>query len=164
MTTVHLICGFLGVGKTTFSRALEAQTSGVRFSSDELYLRLFANGPTHELNPDALARLVNALNELWPRVAAAGVDVILDFGFWHRSLRDEVRRLALSIEAESRLYWLQCPDEFALERCLRRNGTAGSFLVSAEGFFGMKSRFEPPGADECAEIVDTLADGRGVQE
>ena len=134
MTAVHLICGFLGVGKTTFSRTLESQTSAVRFSTDELYLQLFANGPTYDLNPDALARLLNMLNELWPRIAASRVDVILDFGFWRRSLRDEVRRIAHSVDAECRLYWMKCPDAIALERCLRRNGTAGSFLVSEEGF------------------------------
>ena len=35
MATVHLVCGFLGVGKTTFSKAL-ATGSTIRFSIDAL--------------------------------------------------------------------------------------------------------------------------------
>ena len=50
MATVHLVCGFLGVGKTTFAVALASQLGAVRFSVDELYLKLFADGPTYELD------------------------------------------------------------------------------------------------------------------
>jgi predicted kinase len=54
MATVHLICGFLGAGKTTFAKALAEQKSAIRFSIDELYLRLFADGPTYDVDAKAL--------------------------------------------------------------------------------------------------------------
>jgi predicted kinase len=156
MATVHLICGFLGSGKTTFSHAVTRQCSAVRLSVDELYLRLFTDGvPTYEVDAGALGRLFGALNDHWPQVATAGVDVVLDFGFWSRGLRDEVRERARAIGAATRLYWLRCPDELALARCLQRNGTTGAFLISAEGFHGLKARFEPPEPAEAYEIVET---------
>jgi hypothetical protein len=57
MTTVHLVCGFLGSGKTTFAEALAKREGAIRFSIDELYLRLFADGPTYDLNHGAHERL-----------------------------------------------------------------------------------------------------------
>jgi len=155
MATVHLVCGFLGAGKTTFSCALASQRSAVRFSTDELYLRLFAAGPTFELDGAAMSRLLDALNDLWPPIAGAGVDVVLDFGFWNRGLRDEVRQRASSVGAATRLYWLQCPDEVAVARCLRRNGTAGAFLISEDGYWALKPSFQAPALDEASELVDS---------
>ncbi|HTA92893.1 MAG TPA: ATP-binding protein [Polyangiaceae bacterium] len=158
MTTVHLVCGFLGSGKTTFSKTLTRDTSAVRLSVDEWYLRLFADGAaTYEVDAEAFARVLAALNDLWPQVAMAGVDVVLDFGFWNRTLRDEVRERARAIGVATRLYWLRCPDEIACARCLQRNGAPGAFLISAEGFSELKARFETPASTESYEIVETAS-------
>jgi predicted kinase len=153
MPTVHLVCGFLGAGKTTFAKRLASERRAVRFSVDELYLRLFARGPTYELDQAALDRLLDTLNTLWPDIAAQGIDIILDFGFWRRALRDQVRALARAVPAETRLYWLECADEVALARCLARNGEDGAFLISEAGYHELKPRFEAPAAEEHAVRV-----------
>ena len=33
--TVYVLCGFIGAGKTTFARELEARTGAVRITKDE---------------------------------------------------------------------------------------------------------------------------------
>jgi predicted kinase len=164
MATVHLVCGFLGAGKTTFSVALARQRDAVRFSVDELYLRIFVGGPTYELDQQALDRLLDALDDLWPQVVQAGVDVVLDFGFWRRKFRDDVRRRAQSTGASVQLYWLRCPDDVALARCLKRNGSNGAFLISKQGFRELKPRFESPFADEPCQIIDTEHDDPSTAE
>jgi predicted kinase len=155
VATVHLLCGFLGAGKTTFATTLAARVRGVRFSVDELYLRLFATGPTYDLDRAALERLFRVLDELWPQVVGAGVDVVLDFGFWRRAERDAVRERARAAGADTVLHWLCCSDEVAVARCLARNGSPGAFLISEEGYWELKSRFEPPGPDERCALVET---------
>lgn len=160
MTTVHLVCGFLGAGKTTFSEALAAQESAVKFSLDELYLQLFTDEPTRELDDKALDRLLLMLSSVWPQILKAGVDVVLDFGFWRRAFRDDIRARASSVGAEVRLYWLQCPDDIALARCLRRNGSPGAFLITAQDFRELKAKFEPPASDEPSETIDCLDEKR----
>lgn len=154
---MHLVCGFLGVGKTTFATALAARTSAVRLSVDELYLRLFADGPTYELDQAALDRLLAVLNDLWPQIVAAGTDVVLDFGFWRRALRDDVRARAAAEGANVTLHWLQCPDTVAVERCLARNGQRDAFLISREGYYELQRYFEAPADDEPYVSVDTSA-------
>ena len=155
MPTVHITCGFLGVGKTTFPVELAERERAVRFSLDELYFRLYADGPTHELDFDAMDRLSRVVETLWTSAVRCGASVVLDLGFWDRSFRDETRRLVESLHATPRLYWLTCSDEIALERCQRRNGAPGAFLVSPEGYREMRSRFDAPANEESPTIIDT---------
>jgi predicted kinase len=155
MATAHLVCGFLGSGKTTFAKALAIRETAIRFSVDDWYLHLFTDGPTYDLDHQKMARLLDTINELWPQIVAAGTNVILDFGFWNRSLRDDVRHRARLAGANSRLHWIQCPDDLAIARCLARNGQSGSFLISEQGYRHLKPRFAPPDRDEDYEIVRT---------
>lgn len=154
MATAHLVHGYLGAGKSTFARVLAERHNAARLSVDEWYLSLFADGPTYEVDFERLKRLLTVLNDHFPTLLARGVDVVLDFGFWRRALRDEVRARARAVGAETRLYRLDCPDEVARARCLARNGTPGAFLISAEGFELIKQHFEPLAADEVCEAVD----------
>jgi predicted kinase len=99
-------------------------------------------------------RLLLMLNGIWPQIVQAGVDVVLDFGFWRRAFRDDIRGRANLVGAETRLYWLQCPDDIALARCLKRNGSPGAFLITAQDFHALKAKFEPPASDEVYKTID----------
>jgi predicted kinase len=153
MATAHLIHGFLGSGKTTFANKLARELSALRLSVDEWYLALYADGPTYEYDVARGERVLRVLNSLWPELVVRGLDVVLDFGFWRRALRDDVRALAAAAGANTRLYALACPHDVALARCLARNGSTGAFLISAEGYEQLKARFEPLGTDEAREVV-----------
>jgi predicted kinase len=155
MTTVHMICGYLGAGKTTFARKVEERERALRFSVDEMYLRLFADGPTYELDSAAMGRLLDVIEDHWTRAAVQGISVVLDLGFWNREFRERTRARAEELGARVRLYFLQCSDDLARERCLSRNGTEGAFLISPEGFEELKARFEAPSDDEKPQVIDT---------
>ena len=155
MATVHIVCGFLGVGKTTFAVALAERENAIRFSLDELYFSLFEEKPTHVLDPVSMGRLSRVVDTLWMDAVRVGASVVLDLGFWDRAGRAQTRAQAESLGASTRLYWVRCSDEVALERCLARNGSPGAFLISAEGYDEMRSRFEVPVEEEYPIIVET---------
>ena len=46
--TVYLICGFIGAGKTTFSKKLEKETGALRITKDEWMVRIFGNVPVKD--------------------------------------------------------------------------------------------------------------------
>ncbi len=154
---VHLVHGYLGAGKTTYARTLAAATGGIRLSADEWYLRLHVGDEgTHHLDDELWSRTMDVLTDLWPELAARDVDVILDFGFWSRSMRDEARRLAEGAGASVVLYDVRCAEAVARQRCRARNeDTVGSFIIDDAAFDALKAKFEPLGVDEEAEIVDT---------
>lgn len=153
--TAYLICGFLGAGKTTLAKKLAKEHGAVRFSVDEHYLELFSDGPTFELDVEAMKRVLSSLELLWPQVLQTGNDVVLDFGFWRKELRDKVRAQVERNGARARLLLVRCPDAVALSRCQERNGQPGAFLISAQGFSDLRGHFEEPSPDEIDEVIDS---------
>ena len=76
MATVHLIHGYLGVGKTTFAKRLEAELPAIRFTHDEWMARLYGTDPPVEMYGEYFRRVSEQIAETWPRCIALGVDVI----------------------------------------------------------------------------------------
>jgi len=151
--TVHLLHGYLCCGKTTFAKDLEERCGGVRLSLDEWLTRL--SGDVVHLDEELFERAYALITELWPRLVARGVEVVLDFGFWRRAHRDEARALAEGLGAVARLYWVRCPDEVARARCRERNlRLAGDYLIDDEAFDRLRERFEPLQPDENFELIE----------
>ncbi|MGH7022100.1 MAG: AAA family ATPase [Caulobacteraceae bacterium] len=149
MPTAHMIHGFLGAGKTTLARQLELELAAVRFTPDEWMARLFGEDPSVVIFQEKASAIVELMEPLWTGCLSRGVDVVLDFGFWHRDERDHVRRLAAASGAETRLYAMECLDEEAWRRIEARNGADERSLYIAPATFELlKERFEPLGADE----------------
>ena len=157
MATVHLIHGFLGVGKTSFARRLEQSLPAIRFTHDEWMARLYGTDPPPEIFPEYFRRVSDQIASVWPRCVELGCDVVLDLNFWSRRQRDETRARIAEIGADSRLYRLACSDEEAWRRIENRNADLrGSLFISRSAFDALKKRFEPLLPDEeRTEIGDS---------
>jgi predicted kinase len=154
----HLIHGYLGAGKTTFARRLEASLPGIRFTHDEWMARLYGDDPPVENFQRFYQRVSEQIDSVWPRCLELGVDVVLDLGFWSRRQRDDVRARIAAMGATSRLYLLSCPDALAWQRIEKRNaGLNGSLYISRNTFEELKSRFEPLDADEDHCAIESCA-------
>ena len=149
MPTAHLIHGYLGAGKTTFAKRLEADLPALRFSHDDWMSRLYGEDPPEADFAENHRRVWDLMGTLWPRALALGMDVVLDLGFWRRAERDRARELARAAGAEVHLYSLGCSDEVAWARIEARNRDLdGSLLITRDTFEVLKARFEPLGSDE----------------
>jgi predicted kinase len=95
-----------------------------------------------------------ALWDLAARVLVLGLDVILDFGFWSRSERDEFRRRAKQLGARSELHFLDVPEEMLLIRLAERNIhlPPSTFWIDEARLKLWSSRFEPPAPDELCPL------------
>jgi predicted kinase len=84
------------------------------------------------------------------RVLSLGVNVVLDFGLWSRSEREELRARAESIGARSELHFLDVPLVVLLARLELRNADlpAGTFAIHEEELRLWSTWLEAPGADE----------------
>jgi predicted kinase len=150
MATAHLIHGYLGAGKTTFSRRLERETSAIRFTHDEWMQKLYGDDPPEQQFADYAARVFSLMEEMWHRCLHVGADVILDFGFWTRAERDRTRTCIIELGADFRLYRLACPDSVAWERIQARNAASDRGLYIAPNTFSvLKARFQPLDDDEA---------------
>ncbi|KAB0679629.1 AAA family ATPase [Aureimonas leprariae] len=109
MATARLIHGFIGAGKTTLARRLEAETGAIRFTHDEWMRRLYGRDPPEATFAESFRRVADLMEEVWTRCLSAGADVVLDSGLWQRTERDRVRGIVRRLGAECRLYASPAP-------------------------------------------------------
>lgn len=152
-----MLCGFVGSGKTTYSRRLEA-AGCVRLSVDELvYERHGRHGtdydeseyPSHEAA--ALAELDQRLRDL----IAGSRDVVLDYGFWSKERRDRYKHLIERAGGRWRLLYFD-HDLAEIRRRLEvrnRRGDANALVVTEQHLDEFLARWEPP-RGEGEEVVE----------
>ncbi|MEO5807979.1 ATP-binding protein [Devosia sp.] len=156
MTTLHLMVGLPCSGKTTLSKSLEIELGALRLTPDEWHRLLFgqdASHPEHDARHDKIELLQ------W-RVAATalarGLDVILDFGLWSKTERDEFRQRAAALGADTKIHFLDVSFKELLERLDQRNKHAAeevTFIPPAM-MDEYLSRFQAPDAQELSLNAD----------
>ena len=105
MGEVFLICGKLCSGKTTYAHKLAAEQGAVLLSVDEVMLSIFGQfaGDKHdEYAAGAKRFLLGKAVEL----ADKNVPVVLDWGFWSRAERQQMRVYFAARGVVSRLVYL----------------------------------------------------------
>jgi predicted kinase len=92
VTEARLIitCGLPGAGKTALAKQLAADRRGVRLTKDEW---LWALGSTPWDEPTR-EKVEHELWRLAQEILSLGLSVVLDFGLWARTERDEMRAAA----------------------------------------------------------------------
>src|SRR5919199_953864 len=132
--TVYLLCGFIGAGKTTFARELEARTGAVRITKDEWLVRLVGNDPTIAGYADWDHKVVGLSRDVAFQLVGKGIDVILDEGFWAKQERASMRRRIEGMGAESVLVYLDTPIATIRERVAQRSADppTDSFRIGGE--------------------------------
>lgn len=121
--------GLPGSGKTTEAIKLEHQYNALRLTPDEWQYFLFCHDVADPEHDERHTKVEELMWEIAVEVLKAGVDVILDFGFWTRSERDEFRRKAHSFGATSKIHYMDIPNDVIWERLSVRNRSAGENAV-----------------------------------
>ncbi len=135
-----------GAGKSTYARRLEREGM-VRLSFDvEMWRRGISRVP---LPPEVRDEIEAALRTRLLALVTAGADVVLDFSFWSRAMRDEYRRLLRPTGVVPETIYLATDRETVLSRMRARRGLHPDDYVlpdalAAEHF----DHFEPPTPDE----------------
>ncbi len=82
-------------------------------------------------------------------LVAEGCDVVLDFSFWSRRMRDDYRRLLEPAGVVPETIYLATDRETVLERVRARRGShADDYVLPDELAAAYFDQFEPPTADE----------------
>ena len=123
------MCGPSGSGKSTYAKRLE-RDGMVRLSFDaELWRRGVTEvPPPQEINLQVEADLRARLVEL----AAAGTDVVCDFSFTTRAMREDYRRLLEPTGVVPETVYLATAWPTVLDRLRARQGGHGDDLVIDE--------------------------------
>jgi predicted kinase len=143
-----LTCGLPGAGKTRLARQLAADRSAVRLTKDEWLTALGSSPwdtPTRE-------KVEHQLWHLAQEILRLGLSVVLDFGLWARSERDELRSAARDLGVGVELHYLDVPADELWRRLKARNSQPpwNSYPIRRADLDGWLRLFQAPDAAELA--------------
>jgi predicted kinase len=143
-----LTCGLPGAGKTTLARQVAADRSALRLTQDEWLIALGSN-------PWDASTREKVDHELWRLAQEAlrlGLSVVLDFGLWARSERDEMRSMARGLGVGVELHYLNVPTDELWRRIQARNFETpwNRYPIGRADFDEWLRIFQAPDAAELA--------------
>lgn len=145
-TTLYLVCGLPGAGKSTRSRRIAASVGAVHLSADDwvmgLGVSLLDFGFRIELQPCLLRQAAALLRR--------GVSVVLEFGSWHEEERETIRKAAVDAGARTELHFVDAPLDELARRVRARGGREDEALAAT--VLPEAGRFERPTPDEIARF------------
>ncbi|MFI7238607.1 AAA family ATPase [Streptomyces cyaneofuscatus] len=148
MTTLFLMVGLPGAGKTTRARQLAEEHGALRLTPDDWMLPLFG-----EAEPDGKRDVLEG-RMLWLALEAVkvGTNVVVDYGCWSRDERSAIRRLAEVEGARFRMIYLPVDAETQRARIAHRWATAAgeTFPMTEADILHGRAQFEEPDAAELA--------------
>lgn len=164
--TLHLISGLPCAGKTTYALRLKEECDAVHVCLDRWLITAFGRYRVDSVGMAEHVRRVYACRELiWSAAAeflGRGADVILDDGFFLRADRRHHIEQAHEVGATAVIHFVDTPPDVLRARLAARNANPGDyhFEISADAIESFATAFEPPRADEGADLVLV----RGVSE
>lgn len=152
MAKVILICGKICSGKSTYAQQLCRQNKAVLLSIDEIMLSVLGPylGDQHDLYSE---RTQKYLFDKSLELIEAGIDVVLDWGFWTKEKRESAKAFYEARSIPCELHYIEIGDEVWRERIKMRNdavsaGEISAYFVDENLAAKVVSRFEVPGREE----------------
>ena len=158
---VYVLCGKIASGKTTYAESLRQSENAVVLSCDELMLSVFDEclGDKHDYFE---SKCVNYLCNLACDITNAGTSVILDYNFWSKKQRDDVKKFFTSknitaelhyikTEESKRLIWLEKRNEILRKEKALDN--TRKYIISDELKNYLDSKFEEPNDTEIDKLI-----------
>ncbi|MEO6659947.1 MAG: ATP-binding protein [Burkholderiaceae bacterium] len=159
MSTVNIVEGPVGAGKSTFASVLASRTGGVHIALDEWFANLFGpDRPAGDFAPWYIERKQRLVDLIWrhsERLLASEKNVILELGLVQRGPRVEFCRKVREAGYAPVIYVLDAPTDIRRERVRRRNherGVTFSMVVPDHVFEMASSLWEAPDEVECEEF------------
>jgi len=143
-----LTCGLPGAGKTTLATRLASERGALRLTKDEWLWALGASPWDRSIGEKVERQLWRLAQES----LSLGLSVVLDFGLWARSERDEMRQTARDLGVGVELHYLDVPIDELWRRIAARNSAPpwDSEPIGHGDLAGWLTVFEAPDATELA--------------
>ena len=164
MSKIHIVFGAQGAGKTTYSKMLAKELSGIHFSIDHWMWKLYGADLPKSINlkwiMERVERCEKHIWEISKEISNQDCDVILDLAFTKREKRKLFQQLAKENNKDSQLHYVTASHTIRRKRVLNRNiekGETFSFEVTPGMFDFMEGEFQSATEKELetATIIDT---------
>ena len=150
MTTLYVLCGLPGAGKSTWARENAGRLEAVVVCSDDVRRDFEADG-RDPWDGDSVFAEVEL--RAWG-LLRADRSVVLDATHFQRRYRTYTQHVVSGIDVQRVAVWFVVPLEVCLQRNAGRNSLAFGYRRMPDEFVhALAETFEPPGSDEFDEVV-----------
>lgn len=152
-STLYLMFGYPGAGKTTTAKIIRDLTGAVHLSSDELRLKMF---PQPQFTSEEHDKLYKALDDQTRQLLTDGKSVIYDANLNRHQHRQEKYDICQQTGAKPVLVWIHTPAELAKQRAThaRRQHLVPKAESPDDMFYRIAGIIESPSPDENPIILD----------
>ena len=124
MSTIHIVFGPQGAGKSTYSKQLSQEKKAVRFSIDEWMWNLYGKDLPKSMSLRwIMERVGRCEQQIWDtakQMASLGTDIILDLGFTKFEKREQFVALAKEQDFSVQIHYVQAPLQLRKQRVMDR--------------------------------------------
>lgn len=153
MSKVITICGKICCGKTYYSNMIKQKNNAVIMSCDELTSIIFNNqlGDRHD---EMMIKVKYYLLQKTLEIVNAGIDVILDWGFWSKADRQYIKDYFKAKNIDVIMHYIDITDNTWSKNIMERNnrilnGEDKSNYYLDDGLINkLQSLWETPSKDE----------------
>jgi len=164
---IHLVCGPIGAGKTTYANEIATKHSAIRFSEDEWLSKLFVPDAPEGLLSESMQvvgawateKYLRCRGQIWliaQQLLSKNVSIVLDGAAANKEQRDLIRKKALAHNVGFQLHYVTSDAETRKKRVFERNknqGSTYSLEVTPDMFAHTENYFEPPQGEELDSII-----------
>jgi len=164
---IHLVCGPIGAGKTTYAHKIAEKYNAVRFSEDEWLSKLFVPDAPEELLSESMQvvgawaseKYQRCRGQIWiisKQILNKNMSIVLDGAAANKKQRDAIRKKAIDHNVGFQLHYVTSDRKTREKRILERNKDQGdtySLEVTPDMFTHTENFFEPPAAEELGGII-----------
>ncbi len=166
---IHLVCGPIGAGKTTYAKQLAKEQSAICFSEDDWLAKLFVpdapegllQEPMQVVGAWATEKYLRCRGQIWlvcQQLIENDISIVLDGAAANKEQRDVIRKKASDFNVEFKLHYVTSSVESRHKRVFERNAKQGetySLEVTPAMFEHTENIFEPPIDTELHEAKIT---------
>lgn len=168
---IHLVCGPIGAGKTTYAIDLAEKRNAVRFSEDEWLAKLFVPDAPEDLLDQSMQvvgawatdKYQRCRGQIWlvcQQILKNNMSIVIDGAAANKEQRDMFRKKASDNNVDFQLHYVTSSAERRKERVFERNTKKGetySLEVTPAMFEHTEGFFSPPIGSELegAIVVET---------
>ncbi|GAA6135840.1 ATP-binding protein [Oceaniserpentilla sp. 4NH20-0058] len=163
---IHLVCGPMGAGKTTYAKQLAKEQNAICFSEDEWLAKLFVpdapegllQQPMQVVGAWAAEKYLRCRGQIWlvcQQLLENNINIVLDGAAANKEQRDLIRQKAKDSNVEFKLHYVTSSMEVRHKRVFQRNKEQGetySLEVTPAMFEHTEQFFEPPVGNELNEV------------
>ena len=157
MAKAILICGKICSGKSFLAEKLKREYSAIVLSVDEITLGVLDGCPGNN-HDDITERIQKYLLKKSIEIISVGVNIILDWGFWTKTKRNDIKEYYKTNGVEHVMYYIDISNEKLEQNTALRNkdvlrGKTSAFYVDEDLAKKCNDLFEPPNIDEYDYLI-----------